>query len=124
MSEQKEYNQHNNVKYDHLEIIDIPKLINECTYDWYNQTLSQVNESVVRLGIIEGDYHWHKHEKEDEFFYVISGKLYIDLEDRTLEIGPNQGITISKGLMHRPRAPQKTVILMVESDSIDPVGTQ
>jgi len=119
----KEYNQHMNIAYDHHELIDVPKLIKDCKDEWYNQTLTKVNDSVVRLGIIEGDYHWHQHENEDEFFFVLSGKLYIDLEDKTIELNEREGTTISKGVMHRPRAPKKCVILMVESDSIDPVGT-
>lgn len=110
------------VKFDHQELMDVNAMVDACEFDWFNQTLTKVNDSVVRLGIVEGEYHWHKHENEDEFFFVLSGKLMIDLEDRTIELGPNQGTTISKGVMHRPRAPQKTVMLMVESDSIDPIG--
>ena len=122
MTDGKKYNQHMNVLFDHLQLIDIPLLVENCTDKWYNQTLSNVNNSVVRLGIVEGEYHWHKHENEDEFFFVLSGKLLIDLEDRTIELGPNQGTTITKNVMHRPRAPQKTVMLMVETNTIDPIG--
>ncbi len=118
------YNQHMNIKYDHQTLIDVPAIIRECTDRWYNQTLTKVNDSVVRIGIIEGEYHWHKHENEDEFFFVLEGQLFIDLEDKTIEINPFQGTTVSKGVMHRPRAPQKTVMLMVETDSIDPIGTK
>ena len=116
------YNQQLNIKYDHLEVIDVPKIIAECKEKWFNQTLTKINDSVARIGIIEGDYHWHKHENDDEFFFVLSGKLYIDLEDKTIELNQNQGVTISKGLSHRPRSPQKTVMLMVETASIDPIG--
>ncbi|HXC05924.1 MAG TPA: cupin domain-containing protein [Bacteroidia bacterium] len=123
MSEPKAYNQHMNVLYEHLEVIDVPALVEKCTDQWFNQTLSKVNDSVARLGIVEGEYHWHKHELEDEFFFVLQGRLFIDLEDRTLELGPMQGTTITKGVMHRPRAPYKTVMLMVENSSIDPLGT-
>lgn len=87
------------------------------------QTLTQVNDSVVRLGIVEGEYHWHKHDDDDEFFFVLTGQLLIDLEDRTPTLNPQQGVTISKGVMHRPRAPQKTVMLMVETKTIQPAGT-
>jgi mannose-6-phosphate isomerase-like protein (cupin superfamily) len=119
----EQYNQHLNVLFDHLQLIDVPQLVETCTDKWYNQTLSEVNNSVVRLGIVEGEYHWHKHENEDEFFFVLSGKLLIDLEDKTIELGPLQGTTITKNVMHRPRAPQKTVMLMVETNSIDPLGS-
>jgi mannose-6-phosphate isomerase-like protein (cupin superfamily) len=123
MAARYNYNQHMDVKFPHLEIINVPAIVDECQAPWFNQTLTQVNDSVVRLGIVQGEYHWHKHDDDDEFFFVLSGKLYIDLENRTIELNPNQGTTISKGVMHRPRAPQKTVMLMVETASIDPIGT-
>jgi mannose-6-phosphate isomerase-like protein (cupin superfamily) len=122
MDSKFEYKQYNNIKYGHHEQIDVPQIISECKDKWYNQTLTKINDSVVRIGIIEGEYHWHKHEKEDEFFFVLSGKLFVDLEDRTIELNPNQGVTVSKNVIHRTRAPQKTVMLMVEKDTIDPIG--
>ena len=117
-----DYHTHLDIKYDHFERIDIPKMVAENTYQWFNQTLTKVNDSVVRLGIVHGDYHWHKHDNDDEFFFVLEGQLLIDLEDKTIELNPQQGVTISKGVMHRPRAPQKTVMLMVETSSIEPTG--
>ena len=122
--EKQEYKQFMDIKFDHQELIDVPGLITACQEKWYNQTLTKVNNSVVRLGIVEGEYHWHKHDDDDEFFFVLSGQLLIDLEDQTIELNPNEGVTISKGVMHRPRAPQKTVMLMVETDSIDPIGEE
>ena len=116
------YNQRMDIKYDHQELIDVNQVVAECTDKWFNQTLTKVNGSVVRIGIVEGEYHWHKHEDDDEFFFVLSGKLFIDLEDKTIELNPNEGATISKGVMHKTRAPKKTVMLMVETDAIDPIG--
>ena len=105
------------------EVIDVPALVEANTHPWYNQTLCAVNESVVRLGVLQGEYHWHHHEKEDEFFFVVSGRFLIDLEDRTVELAPGQGFVVRKGMRHRPRAPEKTVVLMVETASIVPTGT-
>lgn len=122
MNKKYEYNQQMNIKYGHQEVIDIPEIVKECKEKWFNQSLTRINESVARIGIVEGEYHWHKHEDDDEFFFVLSGKLYIDLENKTIELNPNQGVTISKGVLHRPRAPKKTVMLMVETVSIDPIG--
>ena len=110
------------IKFGHLERMDISKMVEECKDKWFNQTLTRVNESVVRLGIVEGEYHWHKHDNDDEFFFVLQGQLLIDLEGKTIELNPNQGVTISKGVMHRPRAPKKTVMLMVETSAIQPTG--
>lgn len=117
------YNTRLNILHGPLEVIDVAGLVDACTDPWYNQTLCQVDESVVRLGVVQGEYHWHKHEKEDEFFYVVSGQLLIDLENRCIDLTPGKGVVIPKGIMHRPRAPERTVILMVERAGIVPTGT-
>ena len=118
----EQYNINLDIKFNHLEKIDIPEIVNATKLTWSNQTLTKVNDSVVRLGIVEGEFHWHKHDNDDEFFFVLDGQLLIDLNDRTIELNPNQGVTISKGIMHRPRAPKKTVMLMVETSEIKPTG--
>ena len=112
-----------NLLHEPLEVIDEKALSNACTYKWFNQTLCRVNESVVRLGVVEGEYHWHKHENDDEFFYVIEGELFIDLEYRTIKLLPRQGFVVPKGVLHRTRAPQRTVMLMVENMGITPTGS-
>lgn len=122
MSNQFPYITKLDIKYKHLELIDIPQMVKEVKDKWFNQTLTQVNESVVRVGIVQGEYHWHKHEKDDEFFFVVEGKLFVDLEVRTIELSPGQGVTISKNILHRTRAPQKTIMLMVENQGIVPTG--
>ncbi len=122
MAEQYPYVTKLDVKFKHQEVIDIPTLVRECTDRWFNQTLTKVNDSVVRIGIVQGEYHWHKHDQDDEFFFVLEGQLLIDLEDRTIELNPSQGVTIGKGVLHRTRAPQKTVMLMVETSEIQPTG--
>jgi mannose-6-phosphate isomerase-like protein (cupin superfamily) len=111
-----------NLQYRPLEIVDTPALVAACTDRWYNQTLCQVNDSVVRLGVLQGEYHWHSHEREDEFFFVVEGRFIIDLEARSVELLPGQGFVVPKGVVHRTRAPEKTVVLMVESVGIVPTG--
>jgi len=110
------------VRFDHFELIDIPEIVRGVKDTWYNETLTKVNDSVVRVGIVEGEYHWHKHDKDDEFFFVLEGKLFVDLEDRSIELNPGQGVSVSKGVVHRTRAPRKTVMLMVETSAIQPTG--
>ena len=146
MSEQFPYTTKLDIKFKHFEVIDIPQMVSE-TKDkpplparsessemrragrWFNQTLTEVNGCVVRVGIVEGEYHWHKHENDDEFFFVLEGKLFVDLresvplgEDKTIELNPGQGVTITRNTIHRTRAPQKTVMLMVENRNIIPTG--
>ncbi len=114
---------HLDILHQPLELIDEKKLADECQHQWYNQTLCQVNDSVVRMAVIQGEYHWHKHDDDDEFFYVVEGHLLIDIEGRTFDLHPRQAVVIPKGVMHRPRAPERTVMLMVETKSIVPTGS-
>ncbi len=111
-----------NVLHGPLEIVDAGALADACPHRWYNQTLCRVNDSVVRLGVFEGEYHWHKHAEDDEFFYVMDGELLIDLEGRTIALAPRQGFVVPKGVMHRTRALERTVVLMVETAAIVPTG--
>ncbi|HEV3332647.1 MAG TPA: cupin domain-containing protein [Bryobacteraceae bacterium] len=111
-----------NIHFQQGEVIDEKALADACAYKWYNQTLCQVNDSVVRLGVVEGEYHWHQHDDDDEFFYVVEGALFIDLPDRTVELTPRTGFVVPKRVMHRTRAAKRTVILMVENAGIIPTG--
>jgi mannose-6-phosphate isomerase-like protein (cupin superfamily) len=105
-----------------LELIDVQTLVDACREPWYNQTLCRVNDSVVRLGVVCGDFHWHKHDRDDEFFYVVDGRFVIELEGRRVELGPRQGFTVPKGVLHKTAAPERTVILMVENAGVRPTG--
>jgi mannose-6-phosphate isomerase-like protein (cupin superfamily) len=116
------YATHLNVLFPALEIIDVPALTEAVSDRWYNQTLCQVNGSVVRLGVMQGEYHWHKHDNDDEFFFCLDGQFFIDLEDRSVALRPREGFVVPKGAIHRTRAPQKCVILMVENAAIVPTG--
>jgi mannose-6-phosphate isomerase-like protein (cupin superfamily) len=122
MSAESEYDIHTDLKFSPLELIDIPKLYEECKEHWFNQTLCQVNDCVVRLGVVKGEFHWHRHGKEDEFFYVVEGKFLVDLEGQSVELNPQQGFTVPKGVLHRTRAPERTVILMIEGSTVTPGG--
>lgn len=116
------YTINNDVAFGFLSLIDVDKLRQSVTDDWFNQTLCEVNDCVVRLGVVQGEFHWHKHDNEDEFFFVVDGRLIIDLEDRSVELLPKQGFTIPKGVVHRTRAPVRTAMLMVEGRTVTPTG--
>ena len=122
MSPDYPYTTHLDIKHPPLEVVDVQKLVDSVTDRWFNQTLCKVNDSVVRLGVMQGEYHWHKHDDLDEFFYVVDGEFLIDLDDRIVALQPRQGFVVPKGVMHRTRAPEKTVILMVEGAGIVPTG--
>ncbi len=103
-------------------LIDVKRIVNDCKEKWINYNLTEVNECIVRLGIVEGEFHWHKHDSEDEFFFVIEGKLLLDLENETIELSPWQGYTVPRKIVHRTRAKQRTVMLMFEKSTVDPKG--
>ena len=122
MTTQASYSIKLDTRFAPLELIDVQALVDACTDDWYNQTLCRVNDCVVRLGVMQGEFHWHKHDEEDEFFYVVQGRFLIDLEDRTVELASRQGFTVPKGVTHRTRAPERSVILMIEGANVKPTG--
>jgi mannose-6-phosphate isomerase-like protein (cupin superfamily) len=122
MDRQYNYNINLDAKFGFLELIDVPRLIAACKEQWFNQTLCQVNDCVVRLGVMQGEFHWHKHDEEDEFFFVLQGRFLIDLEDKTITLEPHQGYTIPRAVIHRTRAPERTAILMVEGSGVKPTG--
>ena len=124
MSEQQDYPYatYLDIKFPPLHLVNVPALVKACTEKWYNQTLCKVNDSVVRLGVMQGEYHWHKHDNDDEFFFVLEGHFVIDLEDRSVDLQSQQGFVVPKGVRHRTRAPDRAVILMVETAAIVPTG--
>jgi mannose-6-phosphate isomerase-like protein (cupin superfamily) len=122
MKAETPYTIHTDVKFRALELIDVKLLQRATKEQWFNQTLCEVNDSVVRLGVLKGEFHWHKHDHEDEFFYVVDGRFFIDLEGRTVELAPQQGFTVPKGVVHRTRAPERAVVLMIEGKGVVPTG--
>ncbi|HUJ60229.1 MAG TPA: cupin domain-containing protein [Kofleriaceae bacterium] len=117
------YDIRTDIKYAPLEVIDAGALADRCDQRWWNQTLCQVNDSVARIGVFLGEFHWHKHDREDELFFVLDGKLLLDIEDRgTFELGPRQGMVVPRGVVHRTRAEQRTVVLMIEDATIVATG--
>lgn len=111
-----------NILYPPLSLIDIPAVVSQVEAEWFNQTLCRVNDSVVRLGVMKGEYHWHRHEADDELFFVLEGRFIVDLEDRSIELKPQQGYVVPRGVVHRTRAPERAIILMVETAAIVPTG--
>lgn len=89
---------------------------------WWNRTLCEVNNAWVRLGVMEGDFHWHKHDDTDEFFLVMEGHLDIELKNQMISLKPGQAFTVPKGIMHCPHARTRSVVLMIEQAGVVPTG--
>ncbi|HKE01775.1 MAG TPA: cupin domain-containing protein [Planctomycetota bacterium] len=122
MASKTTYHIHTDVRFGPLEVVDVRKLVDANQEKWWNQSLCRVNDCVFRVGVFQGEFHWHKHDDEDELFYVLEGKLLLDLEGRTVELSPQQGFTVPRGVTHRTRAPERTVVLMIEGAGIVPTG--
>jgi mannose-6-phosphate isomerase-like protein (cupin superfamily) len=109
-------------KFGQKQLVDIPAEI-RAHVPWFNETLCRVNDAVVRLGIFLGEYPFHKHTDQDEFFLVLDGEIFMDVEgEEPVRLKQFQGFTVPKGVMHRPRSPQRSAVLMVESVGIVPTG--
>ncbi len=91
------------------------EMTRDITDDWKNFVVSDVNDHVVRVSVLQRDFHWHSHSASDEMFYVIEGRLFVDLDDRTEEINPGELITIPRDMRHRTRSRERTLILCFES---------
>ena len=116
------YDIHLDDKYGYSKLIDVGAEA-AAHEPWFNQTLTTVNDSLVRLGIFKGEFHFHKHDREDEFFLVLEGQLLLDIEGQgTVTLNPHQGYTVPKGVVHRTRSPQRAVVLMIESVGVKPPG--
>ncbi|MCL1993588.1 MAG: cupin domain-containing protein [Spirochaetes bacterium] len=123
MEQNEKYSIHMDERYGFLKLIDVPALAAACKEKWYNQTLCRVNGNVVRLGVFnEGEFHWHKHDKEDEFFFVLQGSFHIELENEAFKLGLHQGLTVPAGVLHRTFVKEPAVVLMVEGDTVTPTG--
>lgn len=122
MDKKFNYNMQMDVKYDYLEKIKVSDIVSGCKAKWFNQTLCKVNSSVLRLGIFDGDFHMHKHDNDDEVFFVLQGSIVLETEDNSFELNENEGICVPKGVMHRPIAKEKAIVLMIENEGIEPVG--
>jgi mannose-6-phosphate isomerase-like protein (cupin superfamily) len=122
MPDLTQYAINTDVQFEPLQRIDVQQIVDATTHPWSNYTLCRVNDSVVRLGVVKGEFHWHQHDQEDEFFYVVEGRFVIELTDRRIELTPRQGFTVPKGVRHRTLAPERTVVLMVENAAVRPTG--
>lgn len=124
MTTEYDYRINTDVAFGFLKLIDVDGIRGEVRDDWFNQTLCEVNDCVVRLGVVRGEFHWHKHDHEDEFFFVVDGRLLVDLENETIELTPHQGFTVPKGVLHRTRAPERTALLMIEGAGVTATGDE
>ena len=120
---QADYAIHYQPLFSALQLIDVQALIDKVDEPWYNQTLIEVGDVWVRRGVMQGEFHWHKHEEQDEFFFVLDGLFRIEIEGAdTVELGPRQAFTVPAGVLHRPVVPVRSAVLMIEKAGVVATG--
>jgi mannose-6-phosphate isomerase-like protein (cupin superfamily) len=124
MAEQGDYRINYEPLFGPLQLIDIREASEQADHPWYNQTLIEVGGVLLRLGVFAGgEYHWHKHQEQDEFFYVIDGRLRIELEGRDpVELASGMAFSVPRGMLHRPVALEPTQVLMMEKAGVAVTG--
>ena len=122
MNGKPDYKLHMDAKHGYLEKINVQEIVANCQDKWFNQTLCKVNDSVLRLGILEGEFHMHRHETTDEVFFVLDGSLTIETESGNYELEELEGICVPKGVRHRPIAKHRVIVLMIENEDVEPTG--
>jgi mannose-6-phosphate isomerase-like protein (cupin superfamily) len=94
-----------------INIEDKLRIINDY---WTPKIIAELNNQHVKLVKFKGEFIWHKHEKEDEMFYVISGNFNMEFRDRTEKVNENEFIIVPKGVEHRPVAEQEVSVMLFE----------
>ena len=121
----QDYDIHYEPLFTPLQAMDVQALIDRVDAPWFNQTLIQVGDVLVRLGVMQGEFHWHKHDEQDEFFFVLDGLFRIELEGtESVDLGPRQAYAVPAGMLHRPVVPVRSAVLMIEKASVVATGDQ
>lgn len=76
--------------------------------------MGELNGQHVKLTKLKGEFIWHKHDDEDELFYILKGSLIMEFRDRTVTINENEFLIVPKGVEHRPVAPEEVSVMLFE----------
>lgn len=91
---------------------------------WSPKIVGELNGQYVKLAKFKGEFIWHKHDNEDEMFYVIKGKFIIELRDQIIELNEGEFFIVSKGIEHRPLAEKEVSVLLFEPKTTLNTGNQ
>ncbi len=93
-----------------MEVINLNEKLGKFADHFNPRIIAELNGQHVKLGKFKGDFVWHSHQSEDEMFYVLKGKFFMDFRDQTLEINEGEIIIVPKGVEHRPRADEEVCV--------------
>jgi mannose-6-phosphate isomerase-like protein (cupin superfamily) len=82
---------------------------------WSPRVVARVNDQFLKVARVKGQLTWHKHDAEDELFYILKGRLKIEYEDGVVELGPGDAHVVPRGVLHNPVADEECLIALVET---------
>ena len=100
-----------------MQKVNLTEKLSQFSQHWSPHIVGELNGQQVKLVKFQGEFVWHHHEKEDELFFVVQGKLRLKLRDRDLVLGPGEFAIIPRGVEHLPVAEEETHVLLFEPKS-------
>ena len=102
-----------------IPVQDLEASFDQVTEHWSPKVIGRVNDQYIKIAKVLGEFVWHKHDDEDELFYIVKGRLRIEYEAHTALLEAGQFTIVPKAVMHRPVAPEECWLVLIE-----PVATK
>ena len=97
-----------------MDVVALTQQFEHITDYWSPRVVAQVNDQLIKVAKVKGDFVWHDHEHEDEMFLVLKGQLHLEMEDREVVLKPMDVFVVPKGVRHRPHCAEETWIVLFE----------
>lgn len=107
-----------------MDKIDLMQKFSKFEDFWNPKIIAELNDNYVKVAKLKGEFPWHKHDQEDELFYVVEGNLTIKFRNRDVDLGPNEMIVVPKGVEHKPVAQEVVKVLLIEPKTVINTGDQ
>jgi len=97
-----------------MEKINVFEKLALFTDHWNPRIIGELNNQHVKIAKLKGEFVWHKHDNEDELFYVLKGSLRIEFRDKTITLNENESLIVPKGVEHKPIALEEVSVMLFE----------
>ena len=87
-----------------MEIVNLKDKLRRVREYWSPKIVGDLNDTYVKVVKLRGEFVWHHHEREDELFFVVEGRLRMQLRDGNRDLGPGEFIIVPRGVEHCPKA--------------------
>ncbi|MFQ5758793.1 MAG: cupin domain-containing protein [Candidatus Bathyarchaeia archaeon] len=107
-----------------IQKFNLNEISKQFTQPWSPRNIETINETVIRAAKFDGEYHWHKHDDEDELFLVFEGKIKIQIKEGDIILEQGEGVKIPRGVEHCPVSVEPSIVLMFEPLKLKSKGGQ